>query len=162
MRGDFNMNDIFVYPLQNSKEYKDIINCINNKGSLLINGLLAVQKPHIVYSMYRDLNRQTIFITNSDLEAKKVYDDLSFYMKDKVEYLGFQDILFYHLDAKDRSEEAKILKVLLKLAKGDNLILVTSILKYPFFFFFSYFPHALILVGFFLEWNSLCSLFQGI
>ena len=55
------MNDIFVYPLQNSKEYKDIINCINNnKGSLLINGLLAVQKPHIAYSMYRDLNRQTI------------------------------------------------------------------------------------------------------
>ena len=90
------MNDIFVYPLQNSKEYKDIINCINNKGSLLINGLLAVQKPHIAYSMYRDLNRQTIFITNSDLEAKKVYDDLSFYMKDKVEYIGFQDILFYH------------------------------------------------------------------
>lgn len=122
------MNDIFVYPLQNSKEYKDIINCINNnKGSLLINGLLAVQKPHIAYSMYRDLNRQTIFITNSDLEAKKVYDDLSFYMKDKLEYLGYQDILFYHLDAKDRSEEAKGLKVLLKLAKGDNIILVTSI-----------------------------------
>ena len=108
------MNDIFVYPLQNSKEYKDIINYINNnKGSLLINGLLAVQKPHIAYSMYRDLNRQTIFITNSDLEARKVYDDLSFYMRDNVEYLGFDDILFYHLDAKDRSEEAKRLKVLL-------------------------------------------------
>ena len=59
--------------------------------------------------------------------AKKVYDDLSFYMKDKVEYIGFQDILFYHLDAKDRSEEAKRLKVLLKLAKGENIILVTSI-----------------------------------
>lgn len=40
------MNDIFVYPLQNSKEYKDIINCINNKGSLLINGLLAVQTTY--------------------------------------------------------------------------------------------------------------------
>ena len=37
------MNDIFVYPLQNSKEYKDIINCINNnKGSLLINGLFGM------------------------------------------------------------------------------------------------------------------------
>ena len=78
------MNDIFVYPLQNSKEYKDIINCINNnKGSLLINGLLAVQKPHIAYSMYRDLNRQTIFITNSDLEAKKVYDDI-----EEIELVG--------------------------------------------------------------------------
>ena len=36
MRGEFNMNDIFVYPLQNSKEYKDIIQdeidkyCIKN------------------------------------------------------------------------------------------------------------------------------------
>ena len=48
-------------------------------------------------------------------------------MKDKVEYLGFQDIYFYHLDAKDRNEEAKKLKVLLKLAKGEEIILVTSI-----------------------------------
>ena len=122
------MNDVFVYPLQNSKEYKDVINCItNNKGSLLVNGLLPVQKPHIAYSIFRDLSRQIVFIANSDLEAKKVYDDLSFYMKDKVEYLGYQDIYFYHLDAKDRSEEAKKLKVLLKLAKGENIILVTSI-----------------------------------
>ena len=122
------MNDVFVYPLQNSKEYKDVINCItNNKGSLLVNGLLPVQKPHVAYSIFRDLSRQIVFMASSDLEAKKVYDDLSFYMKDKVEYLGYQDIYFYHLDAKDRSEEAKKLKVLLKLAKGEDMILVTSI-----------------------------------
>ncbi|RDY26649.1 transcription-repair coupling factor [Romboutsia weinsteinii] len=122
------MNDVFVYPLQNSKEYKEIINCIdNNKGSLLINGLLPVQKPHISYSIFNDLSRQMVFIASSDLEAKKVYEDLSFYMKDKVSYLGFQDIYFYHLDAKDRSEEAKKLKVLLKLAKKEKMILVTSV-----------------------------------
>lgn len=122
------MNDVFVYPLQNSKEYKDVINCIqNNKGSLLVNGLLPVQKPHIAYSIFKDLSRQIVFIASSDLEAKKAYDDLSFYMKDKVDYLGFQDIYFYHLDAKDRNEEAKKLKVLLKLAKGKDMILVTSV-----------------------------------
>ena len=122
------MNDVFLYPLQNSKEYKDIINCIKNtKGSLLVNGLLPVQKPHISYSIFNDLSRQMIFITSSDLEAKKVYEDLSFYMEDKVEYLGFQDIYFYHLDAKDRNEEAKKLKVLLKLANKEKIILVTSI-----------------------------------
>ncbi|WP_353654880.1 hypothetical protein [Clostridium sp. CCUG 7971] len=120
--------DVFIYPLQNSKEYKDIINCIQkNKGSLLINGLLPMQKPHITYSIFRDLDRQIVFVANSDLEAKKIYEDLSFYMKDKVEYLGFGDIHFYHLDAKDRNEEAKKLKVLLKLAKGEDIILVTSI-----------------------------------
>ncbi|MEG1284413.1 MAG: transcription-repair coupling factor [Romboutsia sp.] len=122
------MNDVFVYPLQNSNEYKEIINCIEkNRGSLLINGLLPVQRPHISYSIYKDLSRQMVYIANSDLEAKKVYEDLSFYMKDKVEYLGYSDIYFYHLDAKDRKEEAKKLKVLLKLAKGEKIILVTSV-----------------------------------
>lgn len=122
------MNDIFVHPLQNSKEYKEIINCINNKkGSLLINGLLQEQKPHISYSIFKDLSNQILFIANSELEAKKVYDDLSFYIKDKVAYLGFQEIYFYHLDAKDRKEEAKKLKTLLRLARGEKLIVVTSV-----------------------------------
>ena len=121
------MNDVFIYPLQNSKEYKDVINCINsNKGSLLINGLLSVQKPHITYSIFKELNRPIVFVASTDLEAKKAYEDLSFYMKDKVVYLGYQDIYFYHLDAKDRNEEAKKLKVLLRLAKGEKIVLVTS------------------------------------
>ena len=121
------MNDVLIYPLQNSKEYKDVINCINNnKGSLLINGLLSVQKPHITYSIFKELNRQIVFVASTDLEAKKAYEDLSFYMKDKVIYLGHQDIYFYHLDAKDRNEEAKKLKTLLRLAKGEKVVLVTS------------------------------------
>ena len=121
------MNDVLIYPLQNSKEYKDVINCIkNNKGSLLINGLLSVQKPHITYSIYEELNRSIVFVASTDLEAKKAYEDLSFYMKDKVIYLGHQDIYFYHLDAKDRNEEAKKLKTLLRLAKGEKVVLVTS------------------------------------
>ncbi len=121
------MNDVLIYPLQNSKEYKDVINCIkSNKGSLLINGLLSVQKPHITYSIYKELNRPIVFVASTDLEAKKAYEDLSFYMKDKVIYLGHQDIYFYHLDAKDRNEEAKKLKTLLRLAKGEKVVLVTS------------------------------------
>ncbi|MGL5328911.1 MAG: transcription-repair coupling factor [Peptostreptococcaceae bacterium] len=122
------MNDVFIYPLQNSKEYKDVINCItSNKGSLLINGLLSVQKPNIAYSIFKELDRTIVFVASSDLEAKKAYEDLSFYMKDKVVYLGHQDIYFYHLDAKDRNEEAKKLKVLLRLAKGEKLVLVTTV-----------------------------------
>jgi transcription-repair coupling factor (superfamily II helicase) len=122
------MNDVFIYPLQNSKEYKDIIKSVKSKkSSLLINGLVPVQRPHITYAMFNDLNKQTLVITHSDLDAKKVYEDLVFYAKDKVEYLGFEDIYFYYLDAKDRKEEAKKLKVLLKLSRGEDIILVTSI-----------------------------------
>ena len=38
------MNDVFVYPLRNSEEYKDALNYVKDgQGSLLINGLLQVQ-----------------------------------------------------------------------------------------------------------------------
>lgn len=122
------MPDIFISPLQNSKEYKDIKNNIeNNKSALLINGLLQPQKSNIAYSIFSDLKKQMLYIANTELEAKKVYEDLCFYMKDKVEYLSSQDIYFYHLDAKDRNEEAKKLKVLLKMISRENTIIVTSV-----------------------------------
>ncbi|MBC8632283.1 transcription-repair coupling factor [[Eubacterium] tenue] len=122
------MNDIFISPLQNSKEYKDILSNIENiKGTLLINGLLQPQKPNIVYSLFNDLKRQVLYIANTDLEAKKVYEDLYFYMKDKVDYLSSQDIYFYHLDAKDRNEEARKLKVLLRMISKENTVIVTSV-----------------------------------
>lgn len=121
------MSDIFISPLQNSKEYKDVINNIeNNKSALLVNGLLQAQKSNIVYSIFSDLKKQILYVANTDLEAKKVYEDLCFYMKDKVDYLSSQDIYFYHLDAKDRNEEAKKLKVLLKMISRENTIIVTS------------------------------------
>ena len=122
------MTDIFISPLQNSKEYKDIINSIEgNKGTVLVNGLLQAQKPNIVYSIFSDLKKQILYVTNTDLEAKKVYEDLCFYMKDKVDYLSSQDIYFYHLDAKDRKEEANKLKILLKLINNESTIIVTSV-----------------------------------
>ena len=50
------MEDVFVYPLKNSNEYNEIINTICNKeGSLQLNGLLDMQKPHITYSIFKEL-----------------------------------------------------------------------------------------------------------
>ena len=122
------MKDVLLYPLQNLNEYKEILSYIEESdGAALINGLLPMQKSHIAYSLFKELKKQILFIANSDLEAKKVYEDLDGYMKGKVEYLSSQDIYFYHLDAKDRSEEAKKLKTLFKLAKGEKVIVVTSV-----------------------------------
>ena len=39
------MEDVFVYPLKNSNEYKEIINSIcERKGALQLNGLLDIGK----------------------------------------------------------------------------------------------------------------------
>ncbi|WFD10492.1 transcription-repair coupling factor [Tepidibacter hydrothermalis] len=122
------MNDIFTYPLNDSLAFNTLLEMINNKRSpLLINGLIPSQRTHMSYSIINKLNRQAIIITHSDLEAKKIYEDLSFYLGDKAVYLPFEEILFYFLDAKDRKEESKRMKVLLKLIKEENIVIICSI-----------------------------------
>lgn len=122
------MNNIFTYPLNNSLAFNTLLEMINNKRSpLLINGLIPSQRTHMSYSIINKLNRQAIIITHSDLEAKKIYEDLNFYLGDKAVYLPFEEILFYFLDAKDRQEESKRMKVLLKLVKEENIVIVCSI-----------------------------------
>ncbi len=89
------MKDVLLYPLQNLNEYREIISYIENSdGAALVNGLIPVQKSHIAYSIFKELKRQILFIANSDLEAKKIYEDLNYYIKGKVEYLGSQEISF--------------------------------------------------------------------
>lgn len=121
------MGDIFFNPLQNSKEYIKLKEKLDVEGRcLLVNGLNQAQKAHISSSLFKDLSRPIVFIGSTEYEARKIYEDLKFYIKDKVELLTSDEIRFYYLDAKDRKQEAKRIKTLLKLAKKEKLILVTT------------------------------------
>ena len=121
------MGDIFFNPLQNSKEYIKLKEKLDIEGRcLLVNGLNQAQKAHISSSLFKDLSRPIVFIGSTEYEARKIYEDLKFYIKDKVELLTSDEIRFYYLDAKDRKQEAKRIKTLLKLAKKEKLILVTT------------------------------------
>lgn len=121
------MKDVFLYPLENLEEYNELLNQINSSGNIVTSGLINSQNTHIIYSLFENLKKQIIFVTSSDLEAKKVYEDLNVYIPDYIEYLGFEDVLFYHLDAKDRTQDAKKLKVLMRLINNENFVLVTSV-----------------------------------
>ena len=52
------MKDVLLYPLQNLNEYKEILSYIKESdGAALINGLLPMQKPHIAYSLFKELKK---------------------------------------------------------------------------------------------------------
>ena len=64
------MTDIFISPLQNSKEYKDIINSIEgNKGTVLVNGLLACRSCNLmITSLYLSFSRTEPKMDSTGLE----------------------------------------------------------------------------------------------
>ncbi len=120
--------DVLLHPLVNSKEYKDILESVKyGKGNILLNGLLEGQKSNLLHALYNDLDTQFMFLMGSDLDAKKMYERLQRFFKSKVLYLGSDEVFFYHLEAKDRKDEVRKLEPLLKLAKEENIILVTSV-----------------------------------
>lgn len=121
------MEDVLIYPLKNDKDYSGILSAINGEGNIHISGLLPVSKPNMVYSIFKDSSRQMMYIANTEYEAKKICDELSVYLNKKVEFLTTTDILFYHLDARDRKADARNLKTILRLLKKEKIILVTSV-----------------------------------
>lgn len=121
------MEDVLVYPLKNSKDYNDILDSIGQDGNIQITGLTWAGKQNLAYSLFKDLSRQVLYVASTEYEAKKAYEELSVYLKDKVSYLGSNEILFYNLDARDRKVDARRLKVFIKLINKDKSVFVTSV-----------------------------------
>ena len=67
-----------------------------------------------------------VILTHSDMEAKNIYEDLSFYTND-VYYLPPREIVFYNIDAISGDLRWARLKVIKEMMKDSKKIIVTSI-----------------------------------
>lgn len=121
------MEDVLIYPLKNSKEYMGLLDAINLEGNIQITGLIPASKVNMAYSIYKNTKKQMLYIANTDYEAKKIYEELQVYLKNKVEILDSNEILFYILDARDRKSDARRLKIYYNLIKKEKNIFVTSV-----------------------------------
>ncbi|MBC2576346.1 transcription-repair coupling factor [Peptostreptococcus canis] len=121
------MEDVLISSLKNSKEYEGIIEALDMEGNIQVNGLLPSTKAHIAYSIFKNTSKQILYIANTEYEAKKIYEELCVYMKNKVEFLGSEEILFYNLDARDRKADARRLKTYIKLLNKDKILVVTYV-----------------------------------
>ncbi len=121
------MEDVLVGSLKNSPEYNGILKAVSEReGNIQVNGLVQASKINIAYSIYKDTSKQMLYVTNTEYEAKKVYEEFSAYLKGKVEFLSSNEILFYSLDARDRKIDARRLKTYFSLFKKEKVIVVTS------------------------------------
>ncbi len=96
-------------------------------GPTLVFGLSESQKNHAVSSLLYPLDRQCLYITYSDAQAKKIYEDLKFYMDHQVMLLPPRDIVFYDVAAHSTELSGQRLQVLEALVLGEKRIVVASI-----------------------------------
>lgn len=88
----------------------------------------GAQKAHLIYTVLKELDTCGLVVTESDLEAKKLWLDLSFFAKEHSSYFPAKEYVFYNVDTVSREMTQKRLSVLSALTgKKGRKIVVASI-----------------------------------
>ncbi len=126
------LNDILL----ENKDFCAILDYINEnknntkKEPVFVSGVFDSQKSHFIYSLYKKLNlsNTNIIICESELKAKKYYNDLTFFFKSSnIFYYPSKDIIFYSADVKSTEIIKQRFQVIQSLLDNKNITIVLSI-----------------------------------
>lgn len=98
---------------------------LRGKGAKNVVGLTRPAKAHFAASLCSDLTVQGVYVVDSDYEAKRVADELMYYLGDNVYYYPSKELEFYKADAKSNELLNQRLEIIEKLAFSDRCGTVT-------------------------------------
>ena len=108
--------------------FNEILN-FSGKGAKNVVGLTRPAKAHFATFLCKESSHQGVYIADSDYEAKKIADELMYYLGDSVYYYPSKELEFYKADAKSHELLNERLEVIEKLAfsKRKETITVMSL-----------------------------------
>ena len=98
---------------------------LKGKGAKNVVGLTRPAKAHFAAFLCTDLSVQGIYIADSDYEARKIADELMYYLGESVYYYPSKELEFYKADAKSHELLNQRLEVIEKLAFSDRKKTIT-------------------------------------
>ncbi len=114
-------------PLENSIEFNSILNCIKGKKyPIEVNGISESGRGYFISAILKNTDKSVVVVTENDIEAKNIYEDLIFYTND-VYYFPAKEVVFYNIDAISGDLRWERLKVINEILKKSKKIIVTSV-----------------------------------
>lgn len=117
----------FIEPLLELDSYQKLLHAIETKNTpVLATGVIDVQQTQMIYGVSTHLNRPALILTYSEIRAKEIYEDMTFFQKDTCFYPA-KDILFYSADVRSKEITRKRLQVMDALLCGKAPTIVLSV-----------------------------------
>jgi len=114
--------------LHEINEYGNILEAIKNyTRPVSITGPSDSQKVHIACAICEHTGRKGVFVTYNEMQARRAYEDFSFFLGDDVLFFPSREIVMYDVEAKNYDDVFERVKVIDRLIKGDYRVLVTSV-----------------------------------
>lgn len=119
--------DGLIKPMRESREFKNIVDGISKKKFPIgVFGLSESAKSYLIYGVYNEIDKPFLIVTHSDVEARKLYEDLSFYLAE-VYYFPTKEMVFYNIDAISGDLRWERLKVIRKMIDTGRKIIITCV-----------------------------------
>ncbi|MCL2565235.1 MAG: transcription-repair coupling factor [Defluviitaleaceae bacterium] len=96
---------------------------------LLLSGMMDSQKCHIIAAIKELKGNASLVITHSELKAKEIYEDLSFFIKGDNNLFLYpaKDVVFYAADVKSSLIIKERFAAINALLKGERPVIVLSV-----------------------------------
>ncbi len=113
-------------PLLELEGYQNVLEAIRkNHTPVFTTGVIDVEKNHLLYSIKEHTQRPLLILTYSELRAREILEDLSFFHKNPI-YYPAKDILFYSADVHSMEMNRHRFSAMERLLAGERPIIVAS------------------------------------
>ena len=107
-------------------EFSQVCDCVNlGKTPVSVTGTTGSQKSHFIYGLAEALDKKCLVIASDEMEALKIFDDLSYFYPDNVLLFKTKEYVFYDVDSSSRRGETDRIRTLANMKNARAV--VTSI-----------------------------------
>ena len=110
--------DEYRQALSSAKEYTRPVNIVGPSES---------QKAHISYALCSHSGCRGIYVAFNEMQARKLFEDFTFFMGDDVLFYPTKEIMLYDVEAKSNDAVYQRLTVLDRILRKDYKFIVTSV-----------------------------------
>jgi transcription-repair coupling factor (superfamily II helicase) len=111
------MTHALLSPLLELPEFVRVKSAMAGNRTAWCSGVVGSQKWHLAAGLLHDAGRPALVVASSELKAKEIHQDLSYFFRDSCFYYPARDMIFYAADVKSVDITRQRLHVIDKLSR---------------------------------------------
>lgn len=116
-----------VEPLLELESYHLLLQAIEqHHDTIMAVGVGESQKNHMLYGVNQHAKRPFLFVTHNEVQAKKYYEDLQYFFKDRVSLYPSKDMIFYSAEVYSSDLISDRFKVISAIQNNKSDVVVCS------------------------------------
>ena len=118
--------DLLINALHGLTEYKTIRNTLQKQRSVGVSGAAQINRSHLIAGLYQDLAAPMLVLCQDELACRRTQEELAALLGVSFPILPARDLTFYDTAAASRQWEQKRLRLLYRMAVGEERLVIAS------------------------------------